>query len=103
MDAIVVAVPAGWEEPAILLAEELGCAKVSRVIAGGATRAESVWAALAEVPGEAARDPRPRRGAPCLPEEVLERVLVPLAEGWDGVVPALPLSTRQARARRERS
>ena len=28
VDAIVVAVPAGWEEPAILLAEELSATKV---------------------------------------------------------------------------
>ena len=28
VDAIVVAVPAGWEEPAILLAEELSASKV---------------------------------------------------------------------------
>ena len=39
VDAIVVAVPAGWEEPAILLAEELGCGKVVSVVAGGDTRA----------------------------------------------------------------
>ena len=30
VDAIVVAVPEGWEEPAILLAEELGAGKVSQ-------------------------------------------------------------------------
>ena len=50
IDAIVVAAPPGWEEPSILLAEELGAGKVSAVVAGGATRAESVRLALAEVP-----------------------------------------------------
>src|SRR6185503_18427786 len=50
VDAIVVVVPAGWEEPAILLAEELGCGKVSACVAGGEARADSVRAGLAEVP-----------------------------------------------------
>src|ERR671924_1774836 len=53
IDAIVVAAPPGWEEPAILLAEELGCSKVSSCVTGGATRTESVRLALAEVPAEA--------------------------------------------------
>ncbi len=30
IDAIVVVAPPGWEEPAILLAEEIGCGKVTR-------------------------------------------------------------------------
>ena len=34
VDGIVVVVPAGWEEPAILLAEELGAAKVTAVVRG---------------------------------------------------------------------
>ena len=42
VDAIVVAVPADWEEPAILLAEELSASKVVAAVHGGATRAESV-------------------------------------------------------------
>ena len=29
---------------------------------------------------------------PLLPDEVIERVLAPLAEGWDGAVPGLPVS-----------
>ena len=35
---IVVVAPPGWEEPAILLAEELGCSKVSSCVPGGAER-----------------------------------------------------------------
>src|SRR5918912_2739883 len=53
IDEIVVAAPPGWEEPAILLAEELGLGKVSSVVTGGATRADSVRLALAEVPADA--------------------------------------------------
>ena len=64
VDAIVVVVPEGWEEPAILLAEELGAGKVAQAVAGGASRAESVRLGVAEVPDEAVADARPRRGAP---------------------------------------
>ncbi len=62
VDAIVVVAPPGWEEPAILLAEELGCDKVSACVPGGETRADSVRAGLAEVPDECGRRARPRRG-----------------------------------------
>src|SRR5438445_12290601 len=50
---IVVAAPPGWEEPAILVAEEIGASKVSSCVTGGATRADSVRRALAEVPEDA--------------------------------------------------
>jgi 2-C-methyl-D-erythritol 4-phosphate cytidylyltransferase len=91
VDAIVVAAPPGWEEPVILLAEELGCGKVSASVAGGETRAASVRAALAEVPEDAAVVLVHDAARPILPPDVIERVLQPLAEGWDGVVPALPV------------
>jgi len=39
IDAVVVAVPAGWEEAAIVLAEELVASKVAAVVTGGATSA----------------------------------------------------------------
>jgi len=42
VDAIVVVAPPEWEEPVILLAEELGCGKVVASVAGGETRGESV-------------------------------------------------------------
>lgn len=92
IDAIVVVVPAGWEEPAILLAEELAATKVSAAVPGGATRAESVRAALAEVPEEALVLVVHDAARPLVSEAVLERVLAPLSEGWDGVVPGLPLT-----------
>ena len=53
IDAIVIVAPPGWEEPAILLAEELACGKVHSCVAGGATRADSVRAGIAEVPEDA--------------------------------------------------
>ena len=92
IDAIVVAVPAGWEEPAILLAEELVATKVVAAVAGGATRAESVRAALAEVPEDALVVIVHDAARPLVSDAVLERVLAPLSEGWDGVVPGLPLT-----------
>jgi len=91
IDAIVVAVPPGWEEPAILLAEEVGCGKVSACVTGGASRAESVRIALAEVPDEAVAVVVHDAARPFLPEDVLERVLTALGEGWDGAVPALEI------------
>jgi len=91
IDAIVVAVPPGWEEPAILLAEELSAGKVAAAIAGGATRADSVALALAEVPEDAVVVLVHDAARPLVTDEVIERVLAPLSEGWDGVVPALPL------------
>jgi 2-C-methyl-D-erythritol 4-phosphate cytidylyltransferase len=89
IDAIVLAAPAGWEEPAILLAEELGCSKVSACLPGGATRADSVREALAAVPDEAAVVVVHDAARPLVGDDVVGRVLAPLSEGWDGAVPAL--------------
>jgi 2-C-methyl-D-erythritol 4-phosphate cytidylyltransferase len=91
VDAIVVAVPEDWEEPAILLAEELSASKVVAAVHGGKTRAESVRAALAEVPEDALVVLVHDAARPLLTEDVLERVLAPLSDGWDGVVPGLPV------------
>ena len=99
VDAIVLVAPPGWEEPAILLAEEEGCGKVRACVAGGED-------------AERLRPRRSRRGAgrcarvlvhdaarPLVTDEVVERVLAPLSEGWDGAVPG-PAGRRHAQARR---
>ncbi|HEX9416323.1 MAG TPA: 2-C-methyl-D-erythritol 4-phosphate cytidylyltransferase [Gaiellaceae bacterium] len=99
IEAIVIVAPAGWEEPAILLAEELGCGKVASCVAGGETRVESVQAGLAEVPADASVVLVHDAARPLLSEQVIERVLAPLAEGWDGAVPGLPLSDTVKRVR----
>jgi len=99
VDAIVIAAPPGWEEPAILLAEELGCGKVTACVAGGATRAESVRLALAEVGDDAAVVLVHDAARPLLADDVIERVLAPLGEGWDGAVPALPVADTVKRVR----
>jgi 2-C-methyl-D-erythritol 4-phosphate cytidylyltransferase len=89
VDAIVIVAPVGWEEPSILLAEELSAGKVSACVPGGATRAESVRAGVSEVPEEAAVILVHDAARPFLPEDVIERVLTVLGEGWDGAVPGL--------------
>ena len=99
VDAIVIAAPPGWEEPAILLAEELGCGKVSACVTGGESRGDSVRAALAEVPDDVAVILVHDAARPILPEDVLERVLERLSEGWDGIVPALPVADTLKRVR----
>jgi 2-C-methyl-D-erythritol 4-phosphate cytidylyltransferase len=92
IDAIVVAAPPDWEEPVILLAEELGCGKVTSCVTGAETRAESVRAALAEVPEEAAVVLVHDAARPLVTEDVVARVVSALGEGFDGAVPALPVA-----------
>jgi 2-C-methyl-D-erythritol 4-phosphate cytidylyltransferase len=92
IDAIVVVSAPGWEEPAILLAEELVASKVTAVVAGGATRAESVRTALAEVPADALVVLVHDAARPLVDDAVIERLLGRLGEGLDGVVPGLPLA-----------
>jgi 2-C-methyl-D-erythritol 4-phosphate cytidylyltransferase len=92
IDSIVVAAPPDWEEPVILLAEELGCGKVVAVVPGGDSRAASVRSGLAEVPDDAAVVLVHDAARPVLDEAVIERLLVTLNEGWDGVVPVLPIA-----------
>jgi len=89
VDAIVVAAAPGWEEPSILLSEELATTKVVSCVTGGATRAESVRIALEDVSEDAIVVLVHDAARPLVADTVIERVLGPLAEGFDGVVPAL--------------
>jgi 2-C-methyl-D-erythritol 4-phosphate cytidylyltransferase len=91
VDSIVVAAPPDWEEPVILLAEELSCSKVVAAVPGGDTRAASVRAALAEVSDDAAVVLVHDAARPLVSEDVIERLMTTLNEGWDGVVPTLPI------------
>jgi 2-C-methyl-D-erythritol 4-phosphate cytidylyltransferase len=102
IDRIVIAAPPEWEEPCILVAEEIGAGKVSSVVSGGASRSESVRLGLGEVPEDAAVVLVHDAARPLLPEAVIERVLAPLSEGWDGVVPALPVSDTVKRVQHDR-
>ena len=91
VDGIVLVAPPGWEEPAILVAEEEGCGKVHACVTGGETRSDSVRAGLAEVPADALVVLVHDAARPLVTDEVVGRVLAPLSEGWDGAVPGLPV------------
>jgi 2-C-methyl-D-erythritol 4-phosphate cytidylyltransferase len=99
IDAIVVAAPPGWEEPSILLAEELAASKVVACVTGGDTRAESVAAALAEVPEGALVVLVHDAARPLVDDAIVERVLAPLGEGFDGAVPVVPVADTLKRVR----
>jgi 2-C-methyl-D-erythritol 4-phosphate cytidylyltransferase len=92
IDQIVLVAPPEWEEPAILLAEEIGASKVSACVPGGTTRTESVRAGVAEVPEDAAVIVVHDAARPLVSEEVILRVIAALGEGFDGAVPGLPLA-----------
>jgi len=98
VDAIVIVAPPGWEEPSILVAEELGCGKVHACVGGGETRTDSVRAGLAEVPPDALVVLVHDAARPLLEAGVIERVLAPLSAGWDGAVPGLPVADTLKRA-----
>ena len=76
----------------ILLAEELGAGKVTACVSGGEERAGLVRAGLVEIRGEGGVGAVRERAQPLLPSAVVERVLAPLADGWDGAVAALPVA-----------
>jgi 2-C-methyl-D-erythritol 4-phosphate cytidylyltransferase len=91
IDGVVVVAPPDWEEPAILLAEEIGASKVTACVTGGETRTESVRAGVADVPEDAAAILVHDAARPLLPPGLVPRLLAKLGEGFDGAVPGLPL------------
>jgi 2-C-methyl-D-erythritol 4-phosphate cytidylyltransferase len=92
VEGIVVAAPPVWEEPCILVAEEVAAGKVAATVTGGASRSESVRLALAEVPEEATVVLVHDAARPLVTDAVIERVVTALSDGWDGAVPVLPIS-----------
>jgi 2-C-methyl-D-erythritol 4-phosphate cytidylyltransferase len=92
VEGIVIAAPPEWEEPCILVAEELAAGKVAKAVTGGETRSESVRAALAEVPEDATVVLVHDAARPLITNEVIERVITALGDGWDGAVPVLPVA-----------
>ena len=91
IDAVVLVAPPEWEEPAILLAEEIGASKVTACVTGGDTRTASVRAGVAEVPDDAAVIMVHDAARPLLPPEVVGRLVDVLGQGFDGAVPVVPL------------
>jgi 2-C-methyl-D-erythritol 4-phosphate cytidylyltransferase len=92
IDGIVVVAPPEWEEPAILLAEEVGASKVAACVTGGASRSASVRIGLAEVPGDADVVLVHDAARPILPPELVPRLLEAIGEGYEGAVPGLPVN-----------
>jgi 2-C-methyl-D-erythritol 4-phosphate cytidylyltransferase len=92
IEGIVVAAPPEWEEPCILVAEEIAAGKVAETVTGGETRSESVRNALAQVPEVAAVVLVHDAARPLVTEEVIERVVTALEDGWDAAVPSLPVA-----------
>jgi len=92
IEGIVVAAPPEWEEPCILVAEEVAAGKVAATVTGGESRSESVRNALAEVPENASVVLVHDAARPLVTKEVIERVVTALGDGWDGAVPALPVA-----------
>jgi 2-C-methyl-D-erythritol 4-phosphate cytidylyltransferase len=68
-------------------------------VTGGATRADSVAAALAEVPDESLVVLVHDAARPLLDDAVVERLMGPLGEGFDGAVPALAVPDTLKRVR----
>jgi 2-C-methyl-D-erythritol 4-phosphate cytidylyltransferase len=92
IDSIVIVAPPEWEEPSVLVAEEIAADKVHSAVTGGATRADSVRAGLEDVPEDVAVVLVHDAARPILPDEVVERVVTGLEEGWDGVAPGLRIA-----------
>ena len=99
IDGVVVVAPADWEEPAILVAEQIGASKVAACVTGGASRSASVRLGLDEVPPEADVVLVHDAARPMLPPELVPRLLEALAEGFDGAVPGLPVTDTVKRVR----
>jgi 2-C-methyl-D-erythritol 4-phosphate cytidylyltransferase len=91
IDHVVVVAPPEWEEPAILLAEEIGASKVAACVTGGVTRTDSVRAGVGDVPGDAAVIVVHDAARPLVDDAIVERLVSALAGGFDGAVPVLPV------------
>jgi 2-C-methyl-D-erythritol 4-phosphate cytidylyltransferase len=92
VSGVVCVVPAGYEERLSLIADDAGASKVAAAVPGGAARAESVAAGLAALPDAAHFVLVHDAARPLLAADLVDRVLVGLASGADGVVPALPVT-----------
>ena len=100
IDHVVVVAPPEWEEPAILLAEEIGASKAGACVAGGDSRTDSVRLGVAEVAEDAAVIIVHDAARPVLPDGIVQRLLEALGAGFDGAVPALPVPDTVKRVER---
>ena len=91
IDGIVCVVPAGYEDRATLVVDDLLADKVSAAVAGAPTRAGSVSQGLVAVPASAAFVLVHDAARPLVTSGVIDRVLAALATGAEAVIPAIPL------------
>ena len=91
VDRIVLVVPADWQEPTTLLADDLVAGKVAAAVAGGATRAHSVAAGLAELPGPAELVLVHDAARPLADVALIDRLLAGIQDA-DGCIPVLPVT-----------
>ncbi len=92
IEHVIVVAPPDWEEPAILLAEEVGASKVAACVTGGETRTDSVRAGVAEVPEEAAVILVHDAARPLVDAGVVQRLIEALAEA--STAPSRPCRSR---------
>ena len=95
VSSVVVVAPPGWEDAVRGLVE---ASPVDAVVAGGATRQASVRAGLAVVLPEVVRVICHDAARALASPELFQRTLESL-EGWDGVVPVLPMVDTVKRVR----
>ena len=91
IDGVVLVVPEGWEEPASLLADDLAAGKVTAAVTGGATRAQSVAAGLAEVPDGADLILVHDAARPFASADLVSAVLAALGDA-EGAVPGVAVT-----------
>ena len=87
IDGVVVVAPAGFEDAVVELLRPFG---VSEVVTGGATRQASVRAALDAVPAGVPAIVCHDAARPFATSELFVRAMAAL-DGWDGVVPMIPV------------
>ena len=100
IDAIVLVAPPGGRSRRSCSPRSSAAARSARA-SRAARRAPTRCGPAGGGAGRRGRRARARRGAAARPEAVIERVLAPLSEGWDGAVPG-PAGRRHAQARRRR-
>ena len=97
-----IAAPPEWEEPCILVAEEVAAGKVAGTVTGGESRSESVRTALAEVPDEATVVLVHDAARPLVTDEVIGRLVTAISDGWDEPFPPCPSPTRSSASKARR-
>jgi 2-C-methyl-D-erythritol 4-phosphate cytidylyltransferase len=92
VDGIVCVVPAGFEDRASLVVDDLLADKVAAAVAGGSTRAASVSQGLAALPDNARFVLVHDAARPLITAAVVDRVIGALAAGAEAVIPGVAVA-----------